>query len=283
MKRLVWLVLCAACRAEGVGFAPDASDDGASDAAKDATTDAAEDATTDAENDAPSDVATDVPTDALTDASSDATKDAASDAIADADAGDAGSSWHSPTCDGTIGSGEYGGAQNQATSASQTWYMTWDATNLYVALDNATLSEGSVLYVGFTGNGRTGTQVYDGTGGTLPFPADGAVYAKDGYQEVRIGLADAGAWGNPATNAITYCSSGTTREEVIPWTALGASAIPYGFRFLAYATSISGFVYGQIPTTNAGGSIGTSYVFPHDQYVASTANGSGSFPFADVE
>ncbi len=168
-------------------------------------------------------------------------------------------------------------------SGTQTWYFTWDATNLYVALDSANVAEGNVLYVGFSGGGLKTAQAYDYTGGTLPFAADGVVYAKSGYQEARKGSADAGAWSNPVTNAITFCSSGTTREEVIPWTALGASSIPSSFRFLAYATSAGGFIYGQIPTTNPTADAGTSTTFGHDFFVSSTSNGTGSFPFDVTE
>jgi hypothetical protein len=229
------------------------------------------------------DVHADSPNDVSTDVNE--AGDASDAGLTDATDGgvEAGSSWHTPTCDGVISTGEYGTASNQTTSSSQTWYMTWDATNLYLALDTATLTEANVLYVGFTGSGLKTGQVYDSTGGTLPFAADGVVYAKSGYEESRTGSADAGAWSAASPGTVTFCGSGTTREEVIPWTALGATSIPASFRFLAYATSGSGFVYGQIPTTNPGGNIGTTATFAHDFYVASTANGTGSFPFDTVE
>jgi hypothetical protein len=212
----------------------------------------------------------------------DATIDAPGDAASDGDAADGGgSTYHTPTCDGTVSASEYGGAQNVTTSGSQTWYVTWDATNLYVGLDNATLTEANVLYVGFSGNGYQTAQAYDGTGGTLSFAADGVVYAKTGYQESRV--ATSSAWGAASTGTVTFCSSGMTREEVIPWTALGATAIPTAFRFFAYATSGTGFVYGQIPTTLPSGNVGTSANWNHDFYVASTNNGSGNFPFDTTE
>jgi hypothetical protein len=273
MKRFAWcLVLCAACNGDDVLFGPDGSTDATTpDAAK---MDASKDVVVDAPIDAPADATTDAALESSTDASD------ASDAT---DAADTGASWHSPTCDGVISTNEYGDAKNATTSGQQTWYMTWDATNLYVALDGAALNEANVVYVGDTGAGVTNAQTYDSTGGTLPFPADAVFYAKDGYQEVRLSQNDAGTWGNAATSAMTYCSNGTVREEAIPWTSLGATSIPSSFRFLAYATSSSGFVYAQIPTTNAGGNIGTTYAFPHDFYVASTSNGTGSFPFDTTE
>ena len=272
----------------------DATVDGGADAPNDATLDAAKDATTDATADAPGETTTDATADAAEDAATDSATDSAADSAADAatdaetdasmDASDGGGSmWHTITCDGTISSGEYGDASNQTTSGSQTWYVTWNATNLYVGLTSANVNEGTVIYVGFSGNGVQNGQTYDGTNGTLPFLADGVVYAKHTYLEVRVANGDAGTWSGPM-GGINLCDDGNaTREEVIPWTALGATSIPSSFRFFAYATSSGGFIYGQIPTTNPGGQADAGQNFAHDFLVGSTANGGGSFPFDVTE
>src|SRR6516225_6551452 len=57
--------------------------------------------------------------------------------------------WTTPTIDGSIGSNEYGtnNQLNNAGGTGQTWYMSWDANNLYVAIVNANLAEGAVLYI----------------------------------------------------------------------------------------------------------------------------------------
>src|SRR6202140_70861 len=57
--------------------------------------------------------------------------------------------WSTPTIDGSIGTGEYGtnNSLQNAGNTGQTWYMTWDATNLYIGIVNANLSEGAVIYV----------------------------------------------------------------------------------------------------------------------------------------
>ena len=57
--------------------------------------------------------------------------------------------WATPTIDGSIGTGEYGtnNQLNNAGGTGQTWYMTWDASNLYVGIVNANLSEGAVLFI----------------------------------------------------------------------------------------------------------------------------------------
>ena len=297
MKRLAWLIALVPFSPFACSGGGNTSDAGA-DAAHDGTTADVHDSSPDTALDAPKDVAKDTASDVTTSDASDAgTGDASdggsgdasdassSDASADAtgDAADGGSSWHTPTCDGTISSGEYGDSNYQTTSGTQTWYMTWDATNLYVAVAVADVTQGTVLYVGFSGSGLTSGQLYDSTNGSLPFPADAVVYAHSGYNEIRLGSVDAGTW-VPSNTTIQFCDDGnTTREEVIPWTALGASAIPASFRFLAYATSSGGFVYGQIPTSNPSGQIGTSATFAHDFFVSGTANGSGAFPFATTE
>jgi len=276
-----------ACSADDVAVTPDA---GGVDASKDVTldtktdapgpVDAAKDAVLDAPADAVADASVDAPVDASADVAIDAPADAASDAKVDA----GGSGWKSPTCDGTISANEYGPAQNQFTTAGgQVWYQTWDATNLYVALTNANVTEATVLYVGHSGAGLMSGQIYDATApGSLIFKADAVVYAKDGYNEVRKVVSS--AWGAATASAITFCKGGsTTRELVIPWAALGANVIPSSFRWVGYTTSSSGFVYAQVPETNPAGAIGTNATFAHDYYVSSTANGGGAFPFATVE
>src|SRR5258707_1999638 len=57
--------------------------------------------------------------------------------------------WNIPTIDGSIAPGEYGSNNSlgNAGNTGQTWYMTWDATNLYVGLVNATISESAVIYI----------------------------------------------------------------------------------------------------------------------------------------
>ena len=56
--------------------------------------------------------------------------------------------WATPAIDGVINPGEYGNNNTVSTNTAQNWYMTWDATNLYVGITNANLSEGAVIYIG---------------------------------------------------------------------------------------------------------------------------------------
>ncbi len=198
-----------------------------------------------------------------------------------------------PSIDGVIETGEYG-ANNQATAGTgQTWYMTWDATNLYVAVTNANLGEGAVVYVGANlpappnaGTNLNGNLIgfnYDGEQiGTLPFRAQFVTYFKDGYREYRNSNG-AGGWGTQVTYAGAYASSGTgnVRELSIPWSAITGGGMPASFAFLCLLTSSGGYVYGQLPPENPGAFVGTSAVFPNYYLVTSTANGSSTPPFSN--
>src|SRR6516162_7515565 len=133
---LAFVLVIPACTSSDMGDGgPDASmmDSGIADTSKadsskmDASSDATDSSTMDSTSMDSS----------MSDSSADAVSDSSSDAPMDA-AADGGSVWSSPTCDGTVSAMEYGGAQNQfKTKGNQTWSMTWDVTNLYVALENA--------------------------------------------------------------------------------------------------------------------------------------------------
>jgi hypothetical protein len=192
-----------------------------------------------------------------------------------------------PVCDGVIGAGEYGGASNQAASATgQTWYLTWDDTNLYVALQNANIGEGMVLYLAIAAGGTTVGQVYDGTDvTTLPFSADLTVYARDGYTQARE--ASGGTWGSPDQTSVAQCDNGTTqvREEVIPWSLIGGR--PASFGWLAYVaapqpSNPQGYIYGQMPTGNPSGAPANNDAFTQYYEVTNGTPGIGA-PFADVQ
>ena len=74
--------------------------------------------------------------------------------------------------------------------------MTWDATNVYVGITNANLSEGAVNYVqpnppspvkgGTNVDGNLTGFNYNGASfSSLPFRARFVTYFKDGYREYR--------------------------------------------------------------------------------------------------
>jgi len=206
--------------------------------------------------------------------------------------------FNTPVVDGIIETGEYGNTQNGtnqfATSTSQTWYMTWDATNLYVGITNANLSEAAVIYIdanpvnppngGTNANGNLTGFNYDGEEiASLPFRAQFVTYVKDGYREYRKSDGN-GNWTNPVSNYGQFADNANTgpntREGAIPWSAITGGGIPSSFLFLGLITSSGGYIYGQVPNDNGGGQVGTSAVYTQYYVVNSTANGASTPPFS---
>ena len=197
--------------------------------------------------------------------------------------------YSTPTIDGAISSNEYG-THTDGQNKQGNFYMTWDGTNLYVGITTSNVSEGAVLYLdkdplstvngGTNSNGNLAGFNYDGTSFTnLPFRADLVVYFKNGYREYRTANGS-GGWSNATSAFGSYSNnSGTnTREVAIPWSAIGG--IPGSFNMFSYVTSSGGFVYNQVPTTNAGGNIGTTATYNYYYTVSSTTNGSATKPYS---
>ena len=104
--------------------------------------------------------------------------------------------FNTATVNGTIAGSEYGthtDGQNQGTStAAVTWLMSWDATNLYVALSGTAnnSTEAAVLYIdqnpivpvngGSNTDGSVNGFAYDRGTYNLPFRGDFVVYYKSG-------------------------------------------------------------------------------------------------------
>ncbi len=205
--------------------------------------------------------------------------------------------WVTPTIDGSIAPGEYGSnnSLSNAGNTGQTWYMTWDANNLYVGIVNANLAEGAVIYV--TGDPKnpptcctdadgnlTGFD-YDGSDITsLPFRAKFVTYVKDGYREYR-NSDGSGNWTGPTSNYGAYASNSgnsNTREVAIPWSAITGGGIPSTFVFFGYLTSGGGYIYGQVPTDNNIGGFGKTSA---TQYFAidNTGDGTSTPPFSNEQ
>ena len=204
--------------------------------------------------------------------------------------------WATPTIDGSIGNGEYGtnNQLNNAGNTGQTWYMTWDANNLYVGIVNANIFESGVLYI--KGNPQnpptccsnadgnlTGFN-YDGTSfSSLPFRAAFVSYFKNGYREYR-NSDGSGGWGGSTAFFGNYAdnqNNSNTREMAIPWSAITGGGMPSSFVFFGYLTSGGGYVYGQAPSdNNIGGFIGTSATATQYYAVVNTGNGTSTPPFS---
>ena len=201
--------------------------------------------------------------------------------------------FNTPVIDGVISANEYGvhvEGQNQKDSLTgQTWYMTWDNTNLYVAVTNANLAEGAVIAIdrnpvsppngGTDADGTLNALNYDSTAiGTYPFRADFRAYFKDGYRDYNTANG-ANGWNFGASGFGNYASgAGNVRELAIPWSAITGGGRPASFLFLGYLSSGGGFIYGQIPTGNGGGNSPGNY----SRYyaVVNTENGTSTKPFS---
>lgn len=195
-----------------------------------------------------------------------------------------------PRVDGVITTNEYGihsDGANRYMNGSQTWYMTWDATKLYVAIVGAVTTDGAIVYLdvnpiapinaGTDTNGTLAGQPYDNTSfAALPFRADRLLYFKDGARELRSAVS--GGWSAATTSAGDYASVGLVREFAIPWASLGGR--PVAFAWFGYVTSASGSVYGTMPLENTGGAIGTAARYERYYIINGTEDGNSTWPFA---
>jgi hypothetical protein len=208
-----------------------------------------------------------------------------------------------PTVDGVISIGEYDNAYRSpsGTAPNQdpnlTWHMTWNQANLFVAISDARLAEGAVIYldldpqtiVNAPGNGTTQglPEGYDGSTGTLPFQADAVLYVKSGYREIRTFNRETGQWRAPVVSAGEYAQVGTeardqprVREFSIPWATInGTAGLPANFNWLGYVAIAGGGAYGQVPVANPKGNIGANANFVRYFTVLNTAAGSASNAF----
>jgi glycosidase len=208
--------------------------------------------------------------------------------------------WTTPTIDGAITTGEYGNnnSLSNAGNTGQTWYMTWDASNLYIAIVNANLSEGAVVYVAANpqnpptccsnADGNLTGFNYDGTNfASLPFRAKFVTYFKDGYREYR-NSDGSGGWTAQTANYGQYAdnaSNQNTREVAIPWSSItGAGGLPARFAFFGYLTSSGGYIYGQVPSDNNIGAVaGTSITATQYFSIPNTGNGTSTPPFSNEQ
>ncbi len=193
--------------------------------------------------------------------------------------------WGTPVIDGVIPPGEYGNNNTVGTNTAQNWYMTWDATNLYVGITTANLSEGAVIYIGPNpqsdpkccndSDGNLTGFTYDNTNfASLPFRAKFVTYYKDDYREYR-NSDGSGGWTGAIANYGQYASgAGSVREIAIPWGAINQNGgLPTHFVLFGYLTSSRGYVYGQVPNDNPGLFIGTGATYTQYYNISNTGNG----------
>ncbi len=202
--------------------------------------------------------------------------------------------WTTPTIDGSIGTGEYGtnNQLNNAGNTGQTWYMTWDASNLYVGIVNANVSEGASCYIVesqirrvHNADGNLTGFNYDGASfSSLPFRATFVTYAKNGYREYR-NSDGSGGWASSTSGYGSYADDNgkaDTREVAIPWSAITGGGIPSSFVFFGYLVSErrlhlrSGSERQQYRRTSSGTNATATQYFA----VVNTGNGTSTPPFS---
>ncbi|MBC6607273.1 T9SS type A sorting domain-containing protein [Hymenobacter sp. BT188] len=120
--------------------------------------------------------------------------------------------FRTPTIDGASSLAEYGNEYASPTNDDPNlkWRITWDDTNLYVAIEDANLQEGAILYldvdpqtpVNTTGRLK-GFNNYLSTNGNLPIEADIVIYAEKFEHQFRRYDRQAGVWGERQVWGIT--------------------------------------------------------------------------------
>lgn len=211
--------------------------------------------------------------------------------------------FNTATPDGVINAGEYGthtNGQNQQFEGGTTYYMAWDANNLYVAFTGTNYNEAAILYLdrnpitpvngGTNANGSLqGYYTYERNHMMQPFRADFVLYYKNGYHEFRY--ADgAGYWGAQTSNSLAVGTNGgsNTVEIAIPWNILTQGAgRPAAFNWFTYKAYNYGpgtnGVYHHLPVGNPNCACNQdpSRLYPTRYYnVLNTNSGSSTKPFS---
>lgn len=217
-----------------------------------------------------------------------------------------------PVRDGNISDAEYGNSfvngrnTNKYTTSNNgnaggTWYMTWDANNLYVAKTGGTDGEPTIMYLdldptlpvtgGSGGDDKgnlNGVSDYNVTP-ALPFRADARVFLIGGNNNRSIQLQRRdgnGNWVVVSNQAgLNYSGNGTNREFSLSWNTLtGGGSIPASFNWFGFCNNTQSgggnYRYDQAPDNYL--SFGNNNAAPPFEYyytVATTASGNATKPF----
>jgi hypothetical protein len=205
--------------------------------------------------------------------------------------------YQTPTVDGTIGGSEYA---NSYTSGSGNYYITWNATTLFVAVNFGNATNDAInLYIdhnpiavvngGTNSNGTLSGTNYDQTTPNLPFRADFRAFVKNAYDDY-VTANGSGGWNSSVAGGITKAISGSVIEFSIPWSSVTGSGIPSSFNFLLYRSYDAGSntgTFSTAPTANPALSNCTSsctrtVTQPYYFTVSTTGNGSSTAAFSRI-
>ncbi|MBC7587834.1 MAG: hypothetical protein H7178_05675, partial [Chitinophagaceae bacterium] len=209
--------------------------------------------------------------------------------------------YQTPVVDGTIGAIEYANSYN--VGGSSNYYITWNATNLYVAVNFGDANNDAInLYLdinpiavvngGLNTNGSLNGTPYDKTTPNLPFRSDFRVFLKSGFHDY-VASNGIGAWASTATTAVTKSISGSVMEFSIPWATVTGSSIPSSFNFLFYrsydvgGTPTNTGTYGAAPVanptlSNCNSVCDRSVVQPQYFTVSTTGDGTSTSAFSRI-
>lgn len=199
--------------------------------------------------------------------------------------------WAQPTRNGSIGANEYGShtnGQNAWSDGTRTWYMTWDATNLYLAVANSgnATNDEFVIYIdtdpqtivngGGNANGAIGgIGGFDGVNyGQLPFRANFATFIRNGYHQHRTHNGSNG-WNTNVDNSgsIQKTTLGDLQEISIAWSLMGGQ--PSSFNFFMYLNG--GTPYGGLSNATPDNDFSNILNYTARQYFSVTS--TSAFPF----
>lgn len=194
-----------------------------------------------------------------------------------------------PVLDGGIGAGEYGTHSNGANmqvNGSSTWFLTWDATTLYVAVDGGFNPGNDAVALYFDtdpatpvngGSGSINGTTFDNVSPFLPFSADAFVYVKNGFNSVVTWNGSTWVAANNVLGSVF--TDGNTTEFAIPFAQFNAGGRPAAFNFLGMVSfgSSGGGAFAEVPTANniSAGNTSTYYYYT----VSSTADAAATPPF----
>jgi hypothetical protein len=222
--------------------------------------------------------------------------------------------FNTPTINAAIGVNEYGNNNDNnylATPSTARWFMTWDDTYLYIAIENANETQAGIVYLdldpfmpvngGTNSNGANIGQVYDNLAApNLPFRANAILYFKNDYRELRrwnglawqlISSGNGGLSGN--ANDYTSDYNSTTngngagddddRELRISWCRLtggSSNCRPSSFNWFGYISG-NNSSYGEAPVENPNATF-ANQLLSFDRYlsIGSTDNGSSTNPMS---
>lgn len=143
-----------------------------------------------------------------------------------------------------------------AASGNTDYYITYDASNLYLGAFRSSgsfaSSDNFTVYldtdpasVATSGNGTTSGQSYNGVTGTLPFTANYNLHVEESTQEARD---YSSGWASTISGP-TYNTGSTWREVAIPFSSIGNPDALY----LTMWMGNSGVTYSNAPGADLGG------------------------------